>query len=145
MVGSHTSASKPLSCGCWGGCAPCRYHHRRHSRWGKSRYVLTFPNLYCHIWTDKASHKASPAKCWLLIGSRPAPTFFAALQHFFHISHIETKILASDWSEASILVSIWASNFTYNTTNIAHILVRDYPDMLMLAGDFTVYDVWYIR
>ena len=45
------------------------------------------------------------------------------LQHFSTISHIDTKMLASDYSsqsEASILVSIWASIFTHNTICIEH-------------------------
>ena len=39
-----------------------------------------FSILYCHIWTEKAS----PANGWLLIGSRPAPTFIRPAPTFLH-------------------------------------------------------------
>ena len=56
-------------------------------------------------------------KCWLLIGSRPSPTFFRPSPTFFPHRHCRHQ-------NASILVSTWAFYFThYTTTHVC--AVRD--------------------
>ena len=53
-----------------------------------------FSNRYCVM-------KASPAKCWLLIGSTPAPRFFRPAPTFFPLFHASTpKRLASNQKRA---------------------------------------------